>query len=591
MTRRREVGMASLLVLLLLVTVAAAWLTRALGTRAHTQDRRNAVTQAALAEAREALLGYAVRYPDVPGVAVTGGPGRLPCPDLRNDTGEPAGAADAPCASRTGSALGRLPWHTLGLPDLRDGSGAPLFYAVSDAFRSHLSGPINSETAATLHLDACTGESTVVAVIFAPGEALSGQQRGPEATAADFLEGINAQPGTRCFSSRRDARHNDVLLTVTRVDLMRLSERRVRGEVAASLRRYRRAHGPYPWLAAAGSPEFRGTVGVALGRVALRLPDAATADPQQIQRAAGAFPAAFQISWSVPAGGTLEQNGSRPPPLACVRDSACDAGAGARIGPDSSAWTEGRCKAQRPRLLACELALDTRDAQQVLVRRRYTVVLDSWPHTLSPPTRTRPRTQHFQATERRLAMTPRAERMQITVRDFLVGENDIETLQGETRLTLGPGDWVERFALEDVPLDLEIGGEEIPPASAMDHQGSPGALPHWFTANRWHSQIRLGYAAANAPGAANLPCTRHAAGCLTVMRLRDAARKALTAEAVIVSGGAPLTLHGQRRPSERDADYFEGANAFAAGTGAPLFEARLDAIDFNDGLRLVPPRE
>ena len=74
-------------------------------------------------------------------------------------------------------------------------------------------------------------------------------------------------------------------------------------------------------------------------------------------------------------------------------------------------------------------------------------------------------------------------------------------------------------------------------------------------------------------------------------RLRDAARKALQAEAVIVSGGAPLGLQGQRRPSERGEDYFEGTNAFAVGAEAPVFEARLDAVDFNDGLRLVAPHE
>lgn len=590
MRRRRERGIASLLAVLVLVTFAAAWLATALGTRAHTQARRDAVTQTALAEAREALLGYAVRYPDVPGVAVTGGPGRLPCPDLRNDNGEPAGTADAPCAGRTGTALGRLPWHTLGLPDLRDGSGAPLFYAVSDAFRSHLTGPINNETVATLGLDACAGENAVVAVIFAPGEALNGQQRGPQATAADFLEGANATPGTRCFSTRRDARHNDALLPLTRADLMRLSERRVRGEVAASLRRYRRAHGPYPWLASADSPEFRGTAGVALGRLALRMPDAASADPLQVRGAPGAFEAAFRLSWSMPTGGVLEQSGDRPPPSACVRNSACDAGSETGLGPTVSTWSGGRCKAQRPRVLSCELALDTRDAQQTLVRRRYTVVLDGWPHTLSPPAQTRPRLQHFQASARRLATTPRAERLQISVRDFLVDDANVETLRGESRLSLSPGEWLEDFALLDVPFDLEVGGEEIPPA-AVGPGGSPGTLPYWFMANRWHPQIRLGYARANAPGEGDLPCTQHAAGCLTVMRLRDAARKALQAEAVIVSGGAPLSLQGQRRPSERGADYFEGANAFVAGSGAPIFEARLDAVDFNDGLRLVAPHE
>ena len=590
MTGRQQGGLASLLALLILVTLAAGWLATALATRARLEGRRDAVTQEALAEAREALLGYAVRYPDVPGVAATGGPGRLPCPDLRNDPGEPAGSADAPCALRTGTALGRLPWHTLGLPDLRDGSGAPLFYAVSDAFRSHLSSPVNNETAATLALDHCAAESAVVAVVFAPGEALPGQQRGPLATPADYLEGVNAATGTRCFSSLRDARHNDVVLPLTRADLMRLSERRVRGEVAASLRRYRRAHGPYPWLASAESAEYIGRVGVSLGRLGLRVPDVANADPLQIRAATGAFEAAFRVSWSVPAGGVLEQSGSRPPPVACVRNSACDGGAGAAIGPHLATWREGRCKSQRPRVLACEVVVES-DTGSSRLRRHYGVVVDNWSHTFSSPGRALPRQQHFAAAARRLAMTPRAERLQIRVRDFEVDADNRETLLGETRLSLAPGEWVDQFTLQDVPFDLEVGGEEISSTAATERVGSPGALPYWFATNRWHPQFRLGYAKANAPGEAKPPCTQHVEGCLTVIRLREATQTRLQAEAVILAGGAPLKLHGQRRPSERTEDYFEGAHAFPETSAPPIFEARLDTPDFNDRLQIIAPYE
>ena len=43
--------------------------------------------------------------------------------------------------------IGRLPWKTFGLPDLRDGSGERLWYALSPNFRDNPSvSPLNSDT-------------------------------------------------------------------------------------------------------------------------------------------------------------------------------------------------------------------------------------------------------------------------------------------------------------------------------------------------------------------------------------------------------------------------------------------------------------
>src|SRR5262249_17835018 len=85
------------------------------------------VTSAALVQARAALTGVAA------GVNLTGAqrPGDLPCPDLNND-----GTAEASCSTLV-SRIGRLPWKTLGLPDLRDGAGERLWYAVSTNFKNN----------------------------------------------------------------------------------------------------------------------------------------------------------------------------------------------------------------------------------------------------------------------------------------------------------------------------------------------------------------------------------------------------------------------------------------------------------------------
>ena len=73
----------------------------------------------------------------VPSTRVVG-PGYLPCPDPDDD-----GWAESTCGSlarHLGQAerLGRLPWKTLGLPDLRDGRGERLWYAVSTRYKGLL---------------------------------------------------------------------------------------------------------------------------------------------------------------------------------------------------------------------------------------------------------------------------------------------------------------------------------------------------------------------------------------------------------------------------------------------------------------------
>ena len=96
--------------------------------------QRDRVSDRALAQAREALIAYAADRP----ITASVGPGYLPCPDLDND-----GWAEATCGSQNGDSgqaerLGRLPWKTLGLPDLRDGYGERLWYAVSSKYKGLL---------------------------------------------------------------------------------------------------------------------------------------------------------------------------------------------------------------------------------------------------------------------------------------------------------------------------------------------------------------------------------------------------------------------------------------------------------------------
>src|SRR5688500_14571592 len=124
-------GIALMLALLALLGLAGFVLAAALGAippdRHHVSDR-------ALAQAREALLAYATDR----AIDAVVGPGYLPCPDRDDD-----GWAEPTCGSLSGDSgqaqrLGRLPWKTLGLPDLRDGHGERLWYAVGSKHKGLL---------------------------------------------------------------------------------------------------------------------------------------------------------------------------------------------------------------------------------------------------------------------------------------------------------------------------------------------------------------------------------------------------------------------------------------------------------------------
>jgi hypothetical protein len=210
-----------------------------------------------LAVAKEALIGYAVSQ--------TNQPGALPCPDTDND-----GTADSPCGGAGVTAIGRLPWRTLGLPDLRDAAGECLWYAVSSNFKnSGVSGPavINSDSWGTLVVNDGAGTplpsppNPAAAIVFAPGAALAGQDRTPpvgpattcggNANAVNYLEGSNAVAGTTFVSSPASATLNDRLQLVSTADIMTPVERRAAREILARLESYRTSGGNwcgcYPW--------------------------------------------------------------------------------------------------------------------------------------------------------------------------------------------------------------------------------------------------------------------------------------------------------------------------------------------------------
>lgn len=195
MSLRATRGFALVLASLLLLASVLAIVSFELAARG-SAARRDAASDRAIAQAREALVAYAADRP----INATVGPGYLPCPDLDDD-----GWAESTCGSQNGDSgqdtrLGRLPWKTLGLPDLRDGHGERLWYAVSSKHKGLLNCGAN-RACLDMSPDAALGTITVrdpsgtllhdgtsvdlyaidragaVAVIIAPGARFAEQRR------------------------------------------------------------------------------------------------------------------------------------------------------------------------------------------------------------------------------------------------------------------------------------------------------------------------------------------------------------------------------------------------------------------------------
>ena len=194
----RQRGIA-LLILLAIISMAiifalVAGLNKNAGELARARDQK---TYAALAQAKAALIAYAVTYVDDPSHAYPI-PGYLPCPDLGPGSNL-EGAAAPNCGSFLVSAMGKLPWKKLGLDVLKDSSGECLWYAVSGTYKNNPNGITTNNTTSTSSpnnmmnwdtngqfkvvdsngntLAGSSADNQAVAVIFAPGSTLSGQDR------------------------------------------------------------------------------------------------------------------------------------------------------------------------------------------------------------------------------------------------------------------------------------------------------------------------------------------------------------------------------------------------------------------------------
>ena len=311
--RRRQHGAVLLTALTVTLLAGTSLMLARLESSGTPQAHEAAVTTRALAQARQALIGWSV------GAGLTGGgvehaPGVLPFPDRNTDRGGYDGRSDCVTGGLSDHHLiGRLAWAGEASPcparglgvALRDGSGEPLWYSVSRNLVNHRGGslpdpPINpglldgTPAFPWLRMIDANGEVVngsdgepleIAAVIIAPGPPLAGQTRtGPAPDATHYLDTVTvngvtydnadsdgcqdtvtgASAHTDCpgrsgeeFILYPDSRNtgieadsfNDRIAWITAEELLRAAEARALGAMATVLERYRTTHGAYPWMA------------------------------------------------------------------------------------------------------------------------------------------------------------------------------------------------------------------------------------------------------------------------------------------------------------------------------------------------------
>jgi type II secretory pathway pseudopilin PulG len=250
--RGKQHGAVLMIMLVILIVSIAAILVNSLSS-ATLKNARQKNTSDALAQAKDALIGFAITYGDTHSASAQVH-GYLPCPDIdgRDLSNNPAeGSAKPSCGSPNISVIGRLPWATLDLSALRDGDGECLWYAVSGTYKYY---PPTTPTSlmnwdtngllAMLDASGTTIAQNVVAVIFAPGAVLGNQVRsaggsaptcGGNYTAAKYLDSYGAinnaiVSGTANaisqFGLGASTQINDQMIFITKQDIWNVVKKR-----------------------------------------------------------------------------------------------------------------------------------------------------------------------------------------------------------------------------------------------------------------------------------------------------------------------------------------------------------------------------
>ena len=567
----RQSGVALLATTVLLVVVGTSTMLDRLNQNVDSDLEETLATSEALAVGKAVLLAYAITSDTRPG--------ELPCPDVDYDgealVGDDYSAATGnPC----NQLLGWLPYVTLSSSVIEDGSGARLWYALSDDYHEGGTGVLNSEVSGQLDLLDGGGSvvaDDIVAVIIAPGVAdgdtqydRPGEDDSPDATdfstVADFLEGVNADTDLTDFSTSSAATLNDRVMVITRSELMQGVEKRVLGEVAVILDNAR-SGGIYPWLKSFEDPqsidpaadEFRGEVGTREGLLPLHVADED-------------FDTTFTVTWNMTNADTGVVNG----PAWLIPDPSLV------IAGSQTATVAARCVWLDDSRVDCDgrtpwVTFDTSGGYPVQRRYRFSLGFTASSFTTSPPTATAQRTRGVSLTADPFpakGSTPsdlpsRAWHVRVQERHRIPGPDP----KGRRDLRVD-ADTLGTLSVSGIWHDLYV--------------DVAGEVPVWIVNNNWHhltytmvSEGYVGTGGGACGGATGDDCLSVNDGATIGMQT--------DVEAIVVAAGSTLSSLSQNRSSSPTLDdYFEGVNA-TTGNNVAL---RDDADDlFNDQVRVVVP--
>ncbi len=627
---QHQSGAALILLLpLLLLACSAIILDRSRSALTATGDRGAATTRS-LAEAKTALVAWAVTLPPASGKDVV--PGLLPFPD-RNRDGNYDGKGDCVTFRLNDShLLGRFPWAGNANPcprmglhiDVRDGAGERLWYAVSrNLLVRGRGGSVNPGIGdpdradyAWIRLRNARGEVIVepgsaeplaiAAIIIAPGAALEGQDRsGPAPGPAEFLDSVSlgavtfdnadadgcpdagtapcgSPPSGEEFivysAASAGSGFNDRLTTITVNELMRAVGKRVLGEAALALNGYREAFGAYPWLAAFRSPEavtslveppFKSTLSRD-GLLPVHLPDEI-------------FSTRLGGSWnfidSTPTTVTRHSGDARLVP------SFVDGMSGSiQMARNSgrcvwSDWTRGDCTGSR--VIPAYYRADLGTMVTRTVEYSFSIVDDA-PQVI-PPTSGDVRRRSLSVSAVTLPRLPSAA--------WSIRITDDDGVNRGQRDIIIDADTGGEIHLSGIRYDLSVVYDDVD--DVRDE------LPEWFAENNWHHFIYVALSEDAVPGGnadGDGDCKTPVNTCLALNASGRVVRSDVRALVISSSAGLP---HQDRSIGDCDGDgvaddflcaYLEGDNSdkFTPVLGDTYARGGFSS-QFNDQVRIVDP--
>ena len=547
----RQRGAAMMVILTVLVLGVAWFAVGALGKVAVSTADREAKTALALQAAKKALLGHVAQYA---GRTTFDFPGRMPCPESLNAYGTANEGQSPGACSNTVAVVGRLPWQTLGIDQLRDADGEALWYVLGPnfhptAFPLNPAPPnpyLNFGTPAALPFDG----TNVVALVIAPGRALqSNPCNAVNQQAARFAVPLNPAKFFECGNATgaytnpgTSAGSNDRVLAITQAEWADA----IAGPVADRLQRQ-----VLPVLADWHTVEFAATeasLGVGNGRSWGSAPPAGWNLPY--------LP--FASSWSNPTtddycGNQDAYEGLAPVDPTCYR----------------SPWTGTSTATGGLNVLGGGACIDLNGTH---LRCRYQRLLGLGALTARITAQA--------------ANVGRAFRGTIRASEIVISGNG-----SVTNMTMSiPNNTSDATAVIDVTWPgilglLQVVTVDVP--HLQDAAVLSDARIAWFLNNQWQ---RYTYYAV-APGAtvsAPTNCANPAyTGCLTVTGLPASAGPANRKRLLLMLSGRALA--GETQPSANRNDYFESPNdATNIAGGASTFASGTVTATFNDRIATCP---